>query len=368
MQKIIRVTTADISLNTLLKGQLSFLNQHFEVVGVASDTGVLNSMAEREGIRAINVKMSREISLIQDFKSLFAIRRVIKNERPDIVHTNTPKGSLLSMIASWICRVPVRIYYVTGLRFETTHGIMRFILKTMERITCFCATTVIPEGDGVAETLRREHITNKPLKKILNGNINGIDLEYFNPSLFEKKENDKFTFVFVGRIVNDKGMHELAEAMKTLQGKCKLILVGPIEKGDPISKEDEEFFRTSPDIEMVGFQSDIRPYLMSSDALVFPSYREGFPNVLLQANAMNLPVITTDVNGAAEAITNKENGVIIHKKDSKELADAMEMFIENPTFVKVMSRKCRKIIANKFEQKALWKAIENRYKELLKNV
>lgn len=367
-KKIIRVTTADISLNTLLKGQLKFLNEYFEVVGIATNTGVLKKMAEREGIRAIDVKMSREINLKQDWKSLWTLKKVIAAEKPDIVHVNTPKGSLLGMVAAWLCRVPIRIYTVTGLRFETTKGLFRFILKSMERITCFFATDVIPEGDGVAATLRRENITRKPLKKIHNGNVNGIDLEFFNPNKYTKAKNDIFTFIFIGRIVNDKGMHELAEAMRALAGMCKLIMVGPLENGDPISEEDLNFFKHSPDVVMTGFQSDIRPYLMKADAMVFPSYREGFPNVILQAGAMGVPVITSDVNGATEAIVNGENGTIIHKKNTKELIDAMNYYIKHSDKVVEMSGKSRNFVSSRFEQHSVWQATLNRYNELLHNV
>ena len=118
----------------------------------------------------------RPISISQDIKALFELIRVIRKERPDIVHANTPKGSLLGMMAAWWCRVPHRIYLVTGLRFETATGTFRWLLKTMERITCACATKVIPEGEGVKKTLIREKITKKPLQKIHNGNINGIVL------------------------------------------------------------------------------------------------------------------------------------------------------------------------------------------------
>ena len=178
MHKLFRLNTIDWSLG-MLSGQLKFLNQEFEVVAVANDSGILKEVAEREGVRTIGAPMHREISIAADCRSLVALYKLFRRERPYIVHSNTPKASLLSMVAAWAARVPHRIYLVTGLRFETTHGILRFILKTMERITCLCATKVIPEGDGVKETLRREHITRKPLQKIHHGNINGIDLEHY---------------------------------------------------------------------------------------------------------------------------------------------------------------------------------------------
>ena len=154
--KIIRITTADISLHSLLKGQLEFLNQELEVVGLASNTGVLQEVGEREGIRVIDVPMHREISVVSDFRCLLKLIRVFRKERPSIVHSNTPKGSLLSMIAAKVVSVPNRLYLVTGLRYQGASGFGRWLLKTMERITCLCATKVIPEGEGVKKTLIKD--------------------------------------------------------------------------------------------------------------------------------------------------------------------------------------------------------------------
>jgi glycosyltransferase involved in cell wall biosynthesis len=309
--KLIRITTISESLNYLLKGQLGFLNKYFEVIGVASGKEILNKVSEREGIRCIHIPMKREINFIADIESLFFLIFLFFRERPYIVHANTPKGSLLAMAAAWCTRVPNRIYTVTGLRFETANGRFRNLLICIEKVTCWFATKVIPEGDGVKNTLLKENITDKPLSIISNGNINGIDINFFdlNPEIIkeaEKLRNDDvdFTFVFVGRLVKDKGINELIHAFCRLyeeNSKLSLFLVGTIEKNlDPLLIEVEKLIFHHPGIRFVGFQNDIRPFLAASDALVFPSYREGFPNVVLQAGAMGLPSIVTDINGCNE--------------------------------------------------------------------
>jgi glycosyltransferase involved in cell wall biosynthesis len=376
-KKLMRVTTVDLSLDSLIEGQLKFMSQYYDVVGVADDSGLMKKVAEREGVRTVPLKMSREINIVQDFKSLFNLIKLIIKEKPFIVHANTPKGSLLSMIAAWLCFVPVRIYTVTGLRFETTHGIFRFLLKTMERITCFCANTVIPEGDGVKDTLKREHITWRRLSKINNGNINGIDVEHFSSdAVHESKDEirsrlglkkEDFVFVFVGRVVKDKGVNELAEAMKKLSGSCKLILVGPMEANlDPIQPENEEFFRTSSDVIATGQQDDIRPFLKAADALVFPSYREGFPNVVLQAGAMGLPSIVTNINGSSEIIIEGENGTVIDAQSVGALIAAMQNFIDQPAELKRMAGNSRRLIVSRYLQQDVWNATLERYNELCK--
>lgn len=375
-KKIIRVTTVSTSLDALLKGQLNFLGKYYDVVGVASDVGTLDNVSKRENIRTINVSIQREINIKKDIKSLISLIKLLRKEKPNIVHANTPKGSLLSMVAAWITRVPHRVYTVTGLRFETTSGRFRRLLILMEKITCACATKVIPEGDGVKETLIREEITRKPLQKILNGNINGIDLNYFNrtSSIVQTAMNikspiDAFTFCFVGRIVKDKGINELVNAFNMLNKEHKkthLILVGPFEKDlDPVEPQTEELISNHENISFVGYQNDIRPYLAASDAFVFPSYREGFPNVVLQAGAMELPSIVTDINGCNEIIIDGENGKIIPPQDTKALYKAMKYFVEHKDdIVKHMATNARPMIESRFDQKMVWNAILDMYNSL----
>jgi len=320
--------------------------------------------------------------------------KIIRREKPFIVHANTPKGSLLAMIASWWCRVPIRIYTVTGLRFETAFGNFRRLLVMMEKITCACATKVIPEGEGVKNTLIKNRITKKPLRKILNGNINGIDTTYFDPALYT--ENDKrllqnelhigktdFVFIHVGRLVKDKGINELVAAfskLKTDRNQSidkdvstfnlsspipKLILVGRLEQElDPLNSETLEKMRNDADIISVGYQDDVRPYFAISDVLAFPSYREGFPNVVMQAGAMGLPSIVTDINGCNEIIIEGKNGIIIPPKNKEALSEAMKYMIEHPTERRKMAEAARPLIASRYEQQAVWNALLEEYRSL----
>ncbi len=375
-KKVLRITTVDISLDRLLKGQLHFLNQFYEVVGVASDTGVLNAVSEREGIRVMNVPMHREISLWNDLKSLCALYRLFRREKPFIVHTNTPKGSLLSMVAAWAARIHNRIYLVTGLRYQGVTGIKRMVLKTMERISCRFATIVVPEGNGVKKILIEDHICKNPADVLHYGNINGIDTAYFSSgAVNESKEEirnrlgigqDDFVFVFIGRIVRDKGMHELVYAMKRLEGRnVKLLLVGRFESDmDPLELDDDRYLHDSKNVVFVGWQNDVRPYLKAADALVFPSYREGFPNVPIQAGAMGLPSIVTDINGCNEIIIDGKNGFIVPTRDGEALYDKMLWMNENPDAATQMGAESRPLVESRYEQKDVWNALLNVYRSL----
>ncbi|WP_278989290.1 glycosyltransferase family 4 protein [Segatella bryantii] len=386
-KKLIRLTTVDLSLDKLIPGQLKYMSSVFDVIGVASDTGLLDKVRKREGVRMVNIPMEREVSLLKDLRSLIALFFFFRKERPDILHCNTPKGSLLALLAGLFAGVPNRIYLVTGLRYQGTTGFFRFILKTMERISCFCATQVIPEGHGVLHTLHADHITNKRLRVLHYGNINGIDTSYFSRKCLEENfrsalgfTDDDFVFIFVGRIVRDKGMNELAEAMKKLisekrSKQVKLLLVGSFEKGNPLYGDNEDFLRNSEQVKFVGWQEDVRPYLAAADALVFPSYREGFPNVPIQAGALDIPCIVTNINGCNEIIKDNLNGKIIRapyaqqgKRDSlmeNALYETMKWFIEHPEEVKRMGRNARGMITSRYEQKDVWKEILNLYLELV---
>ena len=375
MLKLIRTSTIPASLENLLKGQLKMLSKYYNVLAVSSPGDDMETIEEREGVRTIAIPMERRISLIKDFISLIRLIVLFAKERPDMVHSITPKAGLLSMLAAWITRVPVRMHTFTGLVFPTATGKMQKLLIAMDRLTCFCATHINPEGEGVKRDLVNYNITSKPLHIIANGNVNGIDLEYFDktPEVVEKacsyKKEGTFTFCFVGRMVRDKGINELVHSFLRLYQKderVRLLLVGSFEKElDPVLPEVEEHILHHPGICYMGYQNDVRPFLVASDALVFPSYREGFPNVVIQAGAMGLPAIVTDINGCNEIVLPDLNGVIIPSKDEQALYESMKYFASHPVEVERMAANARPLIASRYEQRIVWNALLDEYKSII---
>ena len=375
MLKLIRTSTIPASLENLLKGQLKMLSKYYNVLAVSSPGDDMETIEEREGVRTIAIPMERRISLIKDFISLIRLIVLFAKERPDMVHSIAPKAGLLSMLAAWITRVPVRMHTFTGLVFPTATGKMQKLLIAMDRLTCFCATHINPEGEGVKRDLVNYNITSKPLHIIANGNVNGIDLEYFDktPEVVEKacsyKKEGTFTFCFVGRMVRDKGINELVHSFLRLYQKderVRLLLVGPFEKElDPVLPEVEEHILHHPGICYMGYQNDVRPFLVASDALVFPSYREGFPNVVIQAGAMGLPAIVTDINGCNEIVLPDLNGVIIPSKDEQALYESMKYFASHPVEVERMAANARPLIASRYEQRIVWNALLDEYKSII---
>lgn len=378
-KKLIKASTVPGSLETFCKGQLRWLSNYYEVVAVSSPLSELALIERREGVRTVAVPMERHISLSRDMKSLFRMIAVFRREKPYIVHSMTPKAGLICMIAAWICRVPVRIHTYTGLVFPTASGLRRKILILTDRILCLCATYINPEGRGVANDLWKYRITRKPLHIIGNGNVRGIDLDYWNAELFEDRRpamrgqlgigSSDFVFLFVGRLVRDKGINELVEAFGRLSSEysqVRLLLVGAYESElDPLETETLKEIESNPRIIAPGSKQDVRPYYASSDLFVFPSYREGFPNTVLEAGAMGLPCIATDINGCNEIITEGENGILVPPHDVAALYGAMKRFLDNPECAKGLAAGARALVANRFEQQYLWNELLKTYMALI---
>ena len=373
-KKIIRATTVPTSLDTFCKDQLRELNERYEVVAVSSPLPELELVANREGVKTIAVKMERHISIVRDMKALWQMYRVIRKERPWMVHSMTPKAGLLCMIASWLARVPKRVHTFTGLVWPTATGLSRAILKTTDRILCACATHIIPEGNGVKNDLINGRITRKSMQVLANGNVRGIDLEHYcrNEEVIAEvnkiRKEGVVTFVFVGRIVRDKGIHELVDAFVKLNKKhtnTRLLLVGRIEPElDPLSPQTQQIIDEHKAIEAVGSQNDVRPWLAASDVLAFPSYREGFPNVVIEAGAMGLPSIVSDINGCNEIIIQGENGVIIPSRNADALYDAMVEMCENEEQRVRMAQNARQSVASRFDCHIVREALYDFYASL----
>lgn len=379
MKKKFFITTTIPATLGFFKGNLAYLNEVFEVYAISSQKDELNELGRKEGIKTFFIPMRRPISLFYDIVSLFRFIKLFLVERPDIVHGNTPKASLLSMVSAKLSGVKVRIYMCHGLRYQGTTGIMRLLLMKMEKITCACATEVICVSKGVRNILIEDGICAKNKAVVIHhGSASGIDLDYFkiDSSLQNTDVREKlgisltdFVFIFVGRIVKDKGVNELISSFEKLHSQINsvhLILVGSEEKDlNPISKKNRETIETHLNIHAVGRQIDIRPYLLSSDAFVLPSYREGFGMVLLEAGAMGLPCITTNISGCNEIVIQGENGEIIPPRDEKALYEKMKDWVVHKDKLAYMSSHARSFVENRFDKKTVWLKLMDEYNRLL---
>jgi glycosyltransferase involved in cell wall biosynthesis len=376
--KLVRITTVPVSLKILLKGQLKYMRDHFDVVGISSKGGELNDVKADEGVRTIELNMSRKIAPLEDLISLSKMISVFIKEKPDIVHTHTPKAGIVGMLAAWICRVPIRLHTVAGLPVIEATGYTKKILLCVEKLTYFCATKIYPNSVGLEDYILANKLTARTkLKVIGNGSSNGIDTEFFAKS--EMTNGDirrecallgRLIFLYIGRIVADKGVNELVHAFDKISQEHRnvsLLLVGPFEDDlDPISSESLKVIDGNSDILTHGFVEDVRPYLSCCDVLVLPTYREGFPNVLLQACSMGVPCITTNINGCNEIIQDNHNGILIEPKDREGLYEAMERFILVKGLAKRLSEYSRNEIIEKFDRKRFHQYLLKEYSDLLR--
>lgn len=383
-QKLIRITTVPGSLSGLLKGQLRFMNQYFEVIGISSpgDSRPLSEVHEQEGVRVIPVEMTRKITLLLDLKAVWKLYKVFKREKPAIVHTHTPKAGTLGMVAAYFAKVPLRLHTVAGLPLLEVTGRKRKLLNFVEKLTYRCATEVYPNSFGLKEIIIHEHFAKEgKLKVIGQGSSNGIDTAHFDPDLYspddKKKLREKlnikpndYVFIFLGRIVSDKGINELVSAFKELTEEytnIKLLLVGTYEKElDPIFPENEEYIQQSNEILEVGWQKDVRPFFAISNSLVFPSYREGFPNVVMQASTMGIPSIVTDINGCNELIRHKKNGIIVPVKNKQELKSAMVEMMNHG--ITEEPEKIREFMVKNYSRNYIHNEMLTNYRSLLQGI
>lgn len=382
MIKLIRITTVPISLRLLLKGQLKFMSEHFEVIAISSPGELLDEVGKEEGVRVIGVPIERKPNPLKDLVSIYRLYKIFKQEKPDIVHTHTPKAGMVGMMAAYLAKVPIRLHTVAGLPLMTRTGIMKTVLVFIEKLTYKFANKIYPNSKGLKQYIESLKIVHPDkLKVIGHGSSNGIDLEYFDPSIVQDREinqikNDlkfdenDFIFIAIGRIVKDKGINELASAMNALTEKysnIKLLLLGRFENDlDTISVASRDFLLNSPNVIIPGYQTDIRAYLKLADVFVHPSYREGFPNVVMQACAFNKPVIVTDINGSNEVIKNEINGLIVPVANTCALKSAMEILYLNEEKRMQISNKNRIIMQEKYSQSFVWKQMYNEYKSQIK--
>ena len=339
----------------------------------------LNKKEQQEQVKIFKIKhLVRPIRIVSDFVAIIETIQLIRKLKPDIVHTQTPKAGMVGMFAAWICNVPVRIHTVGGLRLIEEKGAFRKILDFIERATYSAATIVLPNSKALADfIIKNKYASKEKIQVIHNGSTNGVNLESFSrtPSVMSRANEiqeelgDGFTFIFVGRIVRDKGVSELVEAFTRLQQEhpnARLLLVGDFEHElDPLPEDVYHTIQSHPAIYCAGWQDDVRPWFAAAETLAFPSYREGFPNVVMQAGAMELPSVVSDINGCNEIIIEGENGLIIPPHDAAALYLAMKRMMEDKALYRHCQLNARSLIASRYNQKDVWQAMLELYNGLL---
>jgi len=369
MTKILRITTINLSLEKLLSGQIEYMEQK----GCEMSTASFGEFNHKNHTNISHFR--RAINPIQDLLALLQLIALIRKIKPHIVHTHTPKAGLLGMCAAWICGVEIRLHTVAGLPLMEKKGLLLKLLVLMERLTYWFSTSVYPNSAGLLEFIHKNISTDSKIKIIGRGTSNGINLDHFSPEQVSQHDQntlvsnynlkDKLVFLFVGRVVKDKGVEEAVNSFVLLNNtnpKTALLLVGPFEPElDPIPNEILEEIESHPCIHAVGYQEDVRPYIAVSDILVFPSYREGFPNVPMQCGAFKKALILSDINGCNEIVEHEVTGVLVQPKSESELLAAMKLLAEDETKRAMYGEKVFDFIYENFQQEEVWKAIDLEY-------
>lgn len=376
--KLVRMTTVPFSMRALLKGQEVYFSEKAFTLYLGSGPG---ERTTQSGMRIEYLPLSRELSVWQDIYALWKTWRWLKAVRPDILHTHTPKAGLIGMIAGFFAGVPLRLHTVAGLPEMEMKGPLKVVLRLTEQITATFATHVYPNSYGLMHYMAGQRLApSRKMKVIGNGSSNGIDVEYYkhSPALCAKAsyirhmygiDGSDRVFVFVGRLDNHKGMRELQVAFEQIlktHERTWLLLVGPVEtvRGG-LDPGVLHWYQSNDHVVLAGMQQDIRPWLLAGDVLVFPSYREGFPNAPLQAMALGRPVIATDIIGCNEIVKHGVNGLLIPKKDPDALTSAMRYFLKNRQQGLEMGKCGRESVVQKFEQQWYWSQLEKEYAHLL---
>ena len=378
MKKLIRITTIPLSLEKLLEDQGRYFKTHYNITFVAANVQKLEVVAEQQGVDHFPLEMTRKITPLQDLFCLIRLYYFLRKEKPLIVHTHTPKAGIIGMLASCLAGVPIRLHTIAGLPLMEARGLKRSLLLAIEKLCYYCATKVYPNSKGLLSFVLEKRLAPKEKLKIIGkGSSNGIDTDYFSKKKITdsqiktlKKSLDlntnDFIYCFVGRLVGDKGINELVNAFCEVNKaipSSKLLLVGPYESDlDKLSNQTQKIINTHTNIITTGFQADIRPYLAASNVFVFPSYREGFPNVVLQAVAMEVPCIVSDINGCNEIIQDEVSGAIVPPKQVTPLVKEMQVFYQNKNLCNTYAQKAKKYVRTHFERHQFWTYLLEEYK------
>ena len=376
--RVVYVLTSSLSVR-FLHGQLtSVCMAGYDVTVISSPGEELTRASELEGVRIIPLPMNREVSPVRDLISLWQLWSVLRRLRPSITNVATPKAGLLGGLASFFAGVPCRFYTLRGLRLESATGMQRWLLLFTEKLACICAHRVI----CVSHSLRQRAINlglvdAKQATVFGSGSSNGVDTSRFGrdragqvSELRRELGIPPFTPVigFVGRFTRDKGFVELLEAfslVRTAFPELKLLLVGDIEEGDAPSAHICDEIRDNPNIVCTGFVADPSRYYHVMDVLALPTHREGFPNVVLEANAAKKPAVVSDATGAIDSVVDGITGLIVPVGDSRALAGAIGRLLSNPSLAATMGRNAQKRAISDFQPQRIWADVTAEYRHLL---
>ena len=378
---VVHVTTIPMTLG-FLRGHVAYLKARgFDVHAVSSPEPGLSEFGEREEVPVHGVFMHRGISPLRDLVSVFKLWCVLRKIRPQIVHAHTPKAGLLAMIAALLARVPIRIYHILGLRMMTTKGWKRRLLAATERIACRLAHQVFcVSGSVCAEAVSMGLCPDSKIGVPAGGSICGVDAyERFNPNEAADGAkrlrcelgipSDADVVGYIGRLARDKGLCELAQAWEAVNksfASAHLLVVGPPEPNDPLPPQVLDAMGEDPRVHLAGWVEELTSVYGAMQMLVLASYREGLPQVLIEAAAMEVPVVATRIPGIVDAVEDGTTGTLVPVGDSAALADAIRAYLEDEELRLRHGRAGRQRVLARFCPQDIFEAVYKEYLRLMR--
>ncbi len=381
-KKILHVVNIYFVLPFFIGDQFKhFARKGYTLFAACSQSDYLPLFARDNGFSYIETPVRRSLSIGDDLRSIRNVYRYIRQNRIGIVEGHTPKGGLIAMVAAWLARVPIRIYFRHGIVYETSHGLKRAILMNVDRLTSALATKVVCVSPSVMKRSLEDHLCPSWKMTILSkGTCNGIDTQgKLNPENIDAQKlqtmrekwglkPDDWVLGYTGRLVRDKGIIELVKAFKQLKAKeprgtehpLKLLLVGMFEKRDALPADIHRMIVEDKDIVWTDFQnSDMEYFYSMMNVYVLPSYREGFPTGVLEAQSMGVPVVTTKSTGCIDAIVEGQTGLRT-TIDADDVARQVAR-IHDEQLDKKWKTAARQWVVENFDEKIIWDEIEKLY-------
>lgn len=370
MKKICFVTTVSTTLKAFIIDMADFLHENGFEISFICDHDKEFEKTLPPYIKYFPVKMRRGINL-DGAIAVLKMYLIFKREKFDIIQFSTPNASLYAAIASYFARVKVRLYCQWGILYVGFSGCKRALFKFLEKVVCKLSTTIKPDSHGnLAFSIYEGLYNSRKGSVVWNGSANGVNLEKFNVtkkhiwrSLIRENhsiEDDCFVFGFIGRLTRDKGINELLSASKILMNRYpnfKVMILGDKENNSSVNQQTYEWSRRENRIIYCGVTDEVEKYISSFDVLVLPSYREGFGTVIIEAGAMKVPSISTDIPGPNDAIINNQTGILIKMGSVNSLINSMEFLINNKIIVQELGNNAYEYVVSNYEQKRLWEYI-----------
>ncbi len=376
---VAHVTTAARSLRYLLLSQLCALRDRgYRVTGVSAPGEDVQAL-EARGIPHRPVPMTRRFTPIADARSLLSLYRVMRSGRYTIVHAHTPKPGLLAQLAARLAGVPVVVNTIHGFYF---HDRMpprerRFYLA-MEKLAARCSDLILSQNEEDVDTALREGIARREQIRYLG---NGIDLRRFDPARLAQETRrrtraslgiaeDAPVVGFVGRLVAEKGVPELLEAARLVRERhprVRFLVVGAAdeEKADQIPAAAAARLDGAGVCAFAGFRHDMPELYRSMDVFALPSHREGFPRAPMEASAMKVPCVVTDVRGCRQAVTHGRNGLLVPVGDARALAEAILAVLGDPLLARRLGEEGRRRAVAEFDEQRVFETVLSEYERLL---